>query len=87
THDGRTNAVKLTAAGRRALRAAEPGAIEADRQLLAAVPAKHRKSFIEGLMSLASQLEPVEPLPEKPAPRPRKPRATPTRSRSAKSAG
>jgi DNA-binding MarR family transcriptional regulator len=87
TRDGRTNAVKLTAAGRRALRAAEPGAAEADRQVLAAVPAKHRKSFIEGLMSLASQLEPAEPPPEKPAPRPRKPRASTARTRTAKSAG
>ena len=84
-HDGRTNAVKLTAAGRRALRAAEPGAVEADRLLLAAVPAKHRKGFIEGLMSLASQLEPVEPPADKPAPKSRKPR--PSRSRSAKTAG
>jgi DNA-binding MarR family transcriptional regulator len=71
--DGRTSTVRLTAAGRRALRAAEPGAGEADKQLLAAVPVKHRKSFIEGLMSLASRLEAEEPPAEK-APRARTPK-------------
>ena len=76
--DGRTNAVRLTAAGRRALRAAEPGAGEADKQVIAAVPPKLRKGFIEGLMSLASQLEDEEPPPQK-APKPP--------SRKAKSAG
>jgi DNA-binding MarR family transcriptional regulator len=83
--DGRTNAVRLTAAGRRALRAAEPGAGEADKLLIAAVPAKHRKGFIEGLMSLASQLEAEEPPAPKEA-KPRKARATPARSRGAKAA-
>jgi DNA-binding MarR family transcriptional regulator len=75
--DGRTNAVRLTAAGRRALRAAEPGAGEADKLLLAAVPPKLRKSFIEGLMSIASRLDPepeppAETLPRKKVPAPRK---------------
>lgn len=69
--DGRTNAVKLTAAGRRALRAAEPGAGEADKLVLAAIPARHRKAFIEALASLASQMETEEP-PPPPAPKPRK---------------
>jgi DNA-binding MarR family transcriptional regulator len=70
--DGRMNAVRLTAVGRRALRAAEPGAGEADKLVIAAVPAKHRKGFIEGLMCLASQLEAEAPEAEKPAPRARK---------------
>jgi DNA-binding MarR family transcriptional regulator len=70
--DGRMNAVRLTAAGRRALRAAEPGAGEADKLVLAAVPAKHRKAFLEALASLASQLEAEEPPAEKPPPKPRK---------------
>ena len=77
--DGRTNAVRLTAAGRRALRAAEPGAGEADKQVIAAVPPKLRKGFIEGLMSLASRLEDEE-IPSPKAPKPRS-------SRKAKSAG
>jgi DNA-binding MarR family transcriptional regulator len=68
--DGRTNAVRLTAAGRRALRAAEPGAGDADKQVLAAVPPKHRKSFIEGLISLSSRLE-AEDTPAPKAPRAR----------------
>jgi DNA-binding MarR family transcriptional regulator len=85
--DGRTNAVRLTAAGRRALRAAEPGAGEADKQLLAAVPAKHRKSFVEGLMSLASQLEAEEPPAEKPAPRARSSKARTGSGRARKAAG
>ncbi len=82
--DGRTNAVRLTAAGRRALRAAEPGAGEADKQLLSAVPAKHRKSFIEGLVSLASQLEPEEPSAHNT--RPPKSRSSAGGNRRAKSA-
>lgn len=77
--DGRTNAVRLTAAGRRALRAAEPGAGEADKQIIAAVPPKHRKSFLEALSSLASRLEAEEATAENPP----KPRA----SRKAKTTG
>lgn len=70
--DARTNAVKLTAAGRRALRAAEPGAGEADKLLMAAIPAKYRKAFIEALASLAAQTETGEPPAPPPAPKPRK---------------
>jgi DNA-binding MarR family transcriptional regulator len=70
--DGRTNAVRLTAAGRRALRAAEPGAGEADKLVLSAIPARHRKAFLEALASLASQMEAEEPPAETPAPKPRK---------------
>jgi len=77
--DGRTNAVRLTAAGRRRLRAAEPGAGEADKLVLAAIPAKHRKSFLEGLASLASHMEAAEPPPETPTPKARK---TPTRKKA-----
>ena len=79
--DGRTNAVRLTAAGRRALRAAEPGAGDADKLVIAAVPPKHRKSFIEGLISLASRLEEGEPSPQKP------PRARSSRARTAADGG
>jgi DNA-binding MarR family transcriptional regulator len=70
--DGRTNAVRLTAAGRRALRAAEPGAGEADKLVLAAIPSRHRKAFLEALASLASQTETVEPPAQSPVPKPRK---------------
>lgn len=70
--DARMNAVRLTAAGRRALRAAEPGAGEADKLVLSAIPAKHRKAFLEALASLASQLEPAEPPAEAQKPRKKK---------------
>lgn len=73
--DGRTNAVRLTAAGRRALKAAEPGASEVDKELLAAIPPRNRKSFLDALTSLALRLEAVEePPPRKP--RTARPRGT-----------
>jgi DNA-binding MarR family transcriptional regulator len=94
--DGRTHAVKLTGAGRRALRAAEPGAGDADRELIAAIPARYRKGFIEGLASLASHLEPDEPPPRKArkvvrakaakAPKTAPPRSPAARRRGAQSA-
>ncbi|MGE0211049.1 MAG: MarR family winged helix-turn-helix transcriptional regulator [Parvibaculaceae bacterium] len=52
--DGRTNSVRLTASGRRMLKAAEPSAGDVDKQLLAAIPARYRKGFLEGLTILAS---------------------------------
>jgi DNA-binding MarR family transcriptional regulator len=61
--DARTNSVRLTAAGRKALRAAGPGAGEVDKQLLAAVPPKYRKTFVEALTSLAQKLEASESKP------------------------
>jgi DNA-binding MarR family transcriptional regulator len=70
--DGRMNAVRLTAAGRRALRAAEPGAGEADKLVLSAIPPKHRKPFLEALASLASQMEAEDSPAQTPAPKPRK---------------
>ena len=81
--DGRTNAVRLTAVGRRALRAAEPGAGEADKLVIAAVPAKHRKGFIEGLLCLAGRLEAEAPQAEKPAPRARKKSPAPRKNAGA----
>jgi DNA-binding MarR family transcriptional regulator len=55
--DARANAVRLTAAGRRALKAAEPGAGDVDKMLLAAVPAQHRKGFLTALAALASNID------------------------------
>ncbi len=54
--DGRANVVKLTAAGRRALKSARPGASSVDKKLLAAVPYGQRKAFMTGLASIAMQL-------------------------------
>jgi len=58
--DGRTNSVRLTASGRRMLKAAEPSAGDVDKQLLAAIPARYRKGFLEGLTILASLTEAEE---------------------------
>lgn len=58
--DGRTNAVRLTASGRRVLKAAEPGAGDVDKQLLAAIPSRYRKGFLEGLAVLASLTDAAE---------------------------
>lgn len=52
--DARTNKVRLTAAGRRALASAQPGAADVDKQILAAIPAAKRKEFVEMLSLLAA---------------------------------
>jgi DNA-binding MarR family transcriptional regulator len=57
--DGRTNALQITTAGRRALKQAEPGARSTDAALIALVPARYRKGFVEGLSALAARLQPV----------------------------
>ena len=49
--DGRTNSVRITSAGKRMLKIAQPGADEVDKQVLAVVPAGHRKPFTEALAS------------------------------------
>lgn len=55
--DGRTNALRITTAGRRALKSAEPGARQTDAALIAAVPQRYRKGFVEGLTALAARLQ------------------------------
>jgi DNA-binding MarR family transcriptional regulator len=57
--DGRTNALRITAAGRRALKQAEPGARSADAALIALVAPRYRKGFLEGLAALAAKLQAV----------------------------
>lgn len=57
--DGRTNALRITTTGRRALKQAEPGARITDAELMALVPARYRKGFVEGLSALAAKLQPV----------------------------
>ncbi len=63
--DARTNRVSLTAAGRRALSSAQPGAAGVDKQILAAIPAANRKNFIEMLRVLAVQLDDTADPPKK----------------------
>lgn len=58
--DGRTNSVRITSSGKRMLKLAQPGADEVDKQVLAAVPVSHRKSFTEALSLLAAEMDRIE---------------------------
>jgi DNA-binding MarR family transcriptional regulator len=58
--DARTNKVRLTAAGRRALSSAQPGAADVDKQILASIPAAKRKEFVEMLSLLAADSNGLE---------------------------
>jgi DNA-binding MarR family transcriptional regulator len=58
--DGRTNSVRITSAGKRMLKLAQPGADEVDKQVLAAVPVGHRKPFTEALTLLAAEMDRIE---------------------------
>lgn len=67
--DSRTYTIKLSAAGRRALQAAQPGAAEVDKLVLQAVPSELRKGFIEALGALSeahhAQMDREEEEPER----------------------
>jgi len=70
--DGRTNALRMSPAGRRALKAAEPGAREVDQALMAEVPMRYRRALLEGLRALAAHSAGrPEVVPEITAPAPR----------------
>jgi DNA-binding MarR family transcriptional regulator len=58
--DGRTNAIRITAVGKKMLRTAMPGADEVDRQLLGLVAAGDRKSFLDNLTVLAAEMDKVD---------------------------
>ena len=58
--DGRTNAIRITAIGKKMLKTALPGADEVDRQLLALVPGAERKGFLDNLILLAAEMDRVE---------------------------
>jgi len=58
--DGRTNAIRITAIGKKMLKTALPGADEVDRQLLALVPGAERKGFLDNLTLLAAEMDRVE---------------------------
>lgn len=51
--DQRANSVKITATGRRALKAAQPAMQKADAAMLEALPARNRNDFIKCLNALA----------------------------------
>jgi DNA-binding MarR family transcriptional regulator len=57
--DARMYAVRLTAAGREALKAAEPASRAADDRLLAALPAAQRAAFIEALSRIVGTMGPI----------------------------
>jgi MarR family transcriptional regulator, temperature-dependent positive regulator of motility len=64
--DARANAVRLTPAGKKALKSAQTGADDVDKRLLSFVPSSDRKPLIDCLAALAAELEKVEEdLPEK----------------------
>ena len=56
-NDARTNRLRLTAAGRRALTSAQPGAADVDKQILSVIPVAKRKEFIEMLSLLAARVD------------------------------
>jgi DNA-binding MarR family transcriptional regulator len=58
--DARTNAIRLTPIGKKMLKQAQSGAEEVDRQLLTALPNADRKTLLECLTSLASEMDRVE---------------------------
>ncbi|MGI9416154.1 MAG: MarR family winged helix-turn-helix transcriptional regulator [Hyphomicrobiales bacterium] len=58
--DARANSIKLTAAGRRSLKSAQPGALSADKKLLKVLPTDQRKEFVTALMKISDALEEAE---------------------------
>jgi DNA-binding MarR family transcriptional regulator len=66
--DGRTNAIRITAIGKKILKSAQPGADEVDRQLMALLANSDRKAFIDNLAVLAAEMDKIEDRePPKPA--------------------
>jgi DNA-binding MarR family transcriptional regulator len=66
--DGRTNAIRITAVGKKMLKMAQPGAEEVDKQLLSLIPAPDRKLFLDNLAVLAAEMDRAEEKePAKPA--------------------
>ncbi len=55
--DARANSIRLSAAGRRALGNTQPGAVSADRKLLAILNAEQRKQFLVSLRKISSALD------------------------------
>jgi DNA-binding MarR family transcriptional regulator len=67
--DARTNSIKLTPLGKKALKSAQSGADDVDKKLLALFPAGDRKGLVESLSLLASEMDKLEDaVDEKPTP-------------------
>lgn len=58
--DGRANALRISANGRRALSASQTAAAHADAGILAALPADRRKGFISDLELISTALDELE---------------------------
>jgi DNA-binding MarR family transcriptional regulator len=58
--DGRTNAIRITAVGKKMLKMAQPGADEVDRHLMGLLSASERKVFIDNLAVLAAEMDKIE---------------------------
>ena len=66
--DARTNAVRLTPIGKKALRSAQDGADDIDKRLLAALPASDRRVVIDCLTMLAAEMDKLDMKETAPAP-------------------
>jgi DNA-binding MarR family transcriptional regulator len=58
--DGRTNAIRITAVGKKMLKTAQPGADEVDRQLMSLIASAERKAFLDNLAVLAAEMDKIE---------------------------
>lgn len=58
--DGRTNAIRITAVGKKMLKTAQPGADEVDRQLMSLIASTERKAFLDNLAVLAAEMDKIE---------------------------
>ncbi|HMM15205.1 MAG TPA: MarR family winged helix-turn-helix transcriptional regulator [Parvibaculum sp.] len=84
--DARANAVRLTAAGRRALTSAMPRAFQAEKALLDLLPKTAQTELLRGLSSLAGAIEQLKTA-EKPAtPKAKRQAAAPRKAPAAKRA-
>jgi DNA-binding MarR family transcriptional regulator len=66
--DARTNAVKLTPNGKKALKTAQTGADDVDRQLLSLFSGTDRKTVMDCLAEIASAMDKVDEAVEAPKP-------------------
>ncbi len=74
--DARTNAIRLTPVGKKALKAAQGGAEDIDKKMLASFSAGDRRTLVECLNGLATEMDKVdEKMPEATRPKVRLRRA------------
>jgi MarR family transcriptional regulator, temperature-dependent positive regulator of motility len=67
--DARTNAIKLTPAGKKMLKSAQSGADDVDKKLLAQFAAADRKTVLDALSVLSAEMDKLDNAePEKAAP-------------------